>query len=214
MKPVVLCILDGVGWGQRDDGDAVYTAQTPNLDRLQKEYPWVLLNAHGTAVGMPSDDDMGNSEVGHNAMGAGRIFAQGAKLVRESFASGNIWKSPVWSKIQEHSTLHLMGLLSDGNVHSHIDHLCALIKRAHQDAIETLWVHILTDGRDVGPRSALFYIETLEKTLSQCPPTYRIATGGGRMHITMDRYEADWEMVKRGYHCHVHAQGKNVKNTI
>lgn len=207
MRPVVLCILDGVGWGQRDDGDAVYTAQTPALDELQEKNPWVLLKAHGTAVGMPSDSDMGNSEVGHNAMGAGRIFAQGAKLVQESFACGSIWTSPVWNKIQKHSTVHFMGLLSDGNVHSHIDHLCALIKQAHLDEIETVWVHILTDGRDVDPRSACSYIETLEETLAQCSPKYNIASGGGRMHITMDRYEADWTMVQRGYNCHVHAQG-------
>ena len=88
-----LCVLDGVGWGQRDDGDAVYTANTPCLDALQQEKSWVLLKAHGTAVGMPSDSDMGNSEVGHNAMGAGRVFAQGAKLVQESFTSGSIWNS-------------------------------------------------------------------------------------------------------------------------
>ena len=206
MRPVVLCILDGVGWGQRDDGDAVYTAKTPCLDLLQKENPWVLLKAHGIAVGMPSDSDMGNSEVGHNAMGAGRVFAQGAKLVQESFDSGSIWRSSVWNDIRQHSTLHLMGLLSDGNVHSHIDHLCALIKRAHQDEIQNVWVHILTDGRDVDPRSALQYIEKLEKVLAQCSEKYKIATGGGRMHITMDRYEADWDMVKRGYDCHVHAK--------
>ena len=207
MRPVVLCILDGVGWGQRDDGDAVYTANTPCLDELQQKNPWVLLKAHGTAVGMPSDSDMGNSEVGHNAMGAGRVFAQGAKLVQESFTSGSIWESSVWNNIQKCSTLHLMGLLSDGNVHSHIDHLCALIKRAHQDGIEKVWIHILTDGRDVDPRSALTYIEKLETILSQCSDQYNIATGGGRMHITMDRYEADWDMVKRGYDCHVHAKG-------
>ena len=208
MKPVVLCILDGVGWGQRDDGDAVYTAQTPTLDRLQNEYPWVLLNAHGTAVGMPSDDDMGNSEVGHNAMGAGRVFAQGAKLVNESFSSASIWESSAWKEIKTRTTLHLLGLLSDGNVHSHIDHLCALIEQAHKENIPNLWVHILTDGRDVDPKSALSYIQIVEEKLAHCPDTYKIATGGGRMHITMDRYNADWNMVQRGYMCHVHGQGE------
>ena len=207
MSSVVLCILDGVGWGKRDDGDAVYSARTPVLDRLQQDYPWILLKAHGTAVGMPSDGDMGNSEVGHNAMGAGRIFAQGAKLVQQSFESGSIWKSSVWGEIQSRSCLHLMGLVSDGNVHSHIDHLLAFIRQAKADGIERVWVHMLTDGRDVDPRSALQYLARLQPVLDDCGPNYRVATGGGRMWITMDRYEADWEMVKRGYDCHVLARG-------
>jgi len=207
MRSVVLCILDGVGWGQRDDGDAVYTAKTPTFDQIQKTHPWVLLKAHGTSVGMPSDGDMGNSEVGHNAMGAGRIFAQGAKLVQQSFDTGAIWRSNVWNEIKSRSCLHLIGLFSDGNVHSHINHLCALIQKAHHDGIADLWVHLLTDGRDVDPRSALHYLDQLETVLEECGATYRIATGGGRMWITMDRYEADWEMVKRGYDCHVLAKG-------
>ena len=179
MQNVVLCILDGVGWGKRDDGDAVFSAQTPCFDRLQSEYPWVLLKAHGKSVGMPSDGDMGNSEVGHNAMGAGRIFSQGAKLVKNAVESGQIWQSTAWKEIKKHTTLHLLGLLSDGNVHSHIDHLLALIERAHHDQIATLYVHVLTDGRDVDPRSALTYIHTLEEALAQYGPTYKIATGGG-----------------------------------
>ncbi|MEC7986459.1 MAG: 2,3-bisphosphoglycerate-independent phosphoglycerate mutase [Myxococcota bacterium] len=207
MQNIVLCILDGFGWGNRDDGDAVFTAKTPCLDQLQLQYPWNLLKAHGTAVGMPSDGDMGNSEVGHNAMGAGRIFSQGAKLVNQAIENGTMWKSDAWSEISTRKTLHLLGLLSDGNVHSHIHHLLALIAQAHEAEIEKVYVHVLTDGRDVDPRSALTYIETLENALRKYGSHYRIATGGGRMNITMDRYEADWEMVKRGYDCHVHAKG-------
>ena len=91
LGPVVLCVLDGVGWGRRDDGDAVHLARMPHLDRMMATSPWCLLRAHGTAVGMPSDADMGNSEVGHNAMGAGRVFDQGSKLVGAAVASGRIW---------------------------------------------------------------------------------------------------------------------------
>ena len=208
MRPIVLCILDGVGWGRRDDGDAVAMAHTPVLDQLMHEHSWTLLKAHGTAVGMPSDGDMGNSEVGHNAMGAGRIFSQGAKLVQNAIHSGQIWGSAAWQKAITANTLHIMGLLSDGNVHSHIDHFTAIITQAAQEGVQHLRVHLLTDGRDVDPRSALTYIEHLEEVLAGVDADYCIATGGGRMHMTMDRYEADWDMVKRGWDTHVHGQGQ------
>lgn len=210
MGPVVLCILDGVGWGQRDDGDAFFSADTPNLDALLSERPWCLLQAHGTAVGMPSDDDMGNSEVGHNAIGAGRVFAQGAKLVRGAVSDGTIWQSDAWKQAAAtDGTLHLIGLVSDGNVHSHIDHLRAMIDRAHHEGVQRLRVHALTDGRDVSARSALTWITPLEEHLSSLDGVdYAIGSGGGRMLITMDRYEADWPMVKRGYDAHVHAEGR------
>ena len=146
-RPIVLCILDGVGWGRRDDGDAVFLAETPHLDRLSHDHPWTLLSAHGTSVGMPSDGDMGNSEVGHNAMGAGRIFDQGAKLVRNAIESGTIWTSSAWLKAIEAETLHLVGLVSDGNVHSHIKHLHAMIEQASACGVPRLRVHVLTDGR-------------------------------------------------------------------
>lgn len=205
---VVLLILDGVGWGQRDGSDALCVANTPNLNRLFQTEPWCLLKAHGTAVGLPSDADMGNSEVGHNAMGAGRIFDQGAKLVDEAIATGRIWGSDAWKTIVQHQTVHLIGLVSDGNVHSHVNHLNALISRAVVDGVKRLRVHALTDGRDVSARSALTWIEPLEAMLASLPIDGAIATGGGRMHMTMDRYEADWPMVKRGWDCHVHAQGR------
>ena len=207
-RTVTLCILDGVGWGQRDHGDAFFTASTPNLDRLMDNHPWALLKAHGTAVGMPSDGDMGNSEVGHNAMGAGRIFDQGAKLVNTAIETGSIWQSSSWQQAIQGKTLHFLGLLSDGNVHSHIKHLLAMIKRADQSNVQRLRVHVLTDGRDVERRSALQYIAALERTLGDIDRDYAIGSGGGRMWITMDRYEADWPMVKRGYDCHVHGQGR------
>lgn len=209
--PVVLCILDGVGWGRRDDGDAVHLARTPNLDRLMATHPWRLLQAHGTAVGMPSDADMGNSEVGHNAMGAGRVFDQGAKLVDAAIQSGRIWDAEAWStamaRCQAGGTLHLLGLVSDGNVHSHVDHLRALIARAWSDGAQRIRLHALTDGRDVGARTALTWLPALEAELAAAGDG-AVATGGGRMHMTMDRYEADWEMVARGWRCHVHGEGQ------
>jgi 2,3-bisphosphoglycerate-independent phosphoglycerate mutase len=136
MTPVVLCILDGVGWGRRDDTDAVWAANTPNLDRLwaglegkPTEFQACLLRAHGRSVGLPSDADMGNSEVGHNAMGAGRVVEQGAALVDAAIASGAIFETDAWKAIEACETVHFIGLVSDGNVHSHVKHLRALIAR-------------------------------------------------------------------------------------
>ena len=210
-QSVVLCILDGYGLGRQDQTDAVFQARTPNMDALMANHPWGKLKAHGTAVGLPTDGDMGNSEVGHNAMGAGRVFAQGAKLVQIALETGAMWDSPVWQRAVQAKTLHFMGLLSDGNVHSHIDHLTQMLNQADQDGVTSVCIHPLTDGRDVSPRSALHYIEQLETVLaaiSQKPNRhYRIATGGGRMWMTMDRYEADWPMVERGWNCHVVGEG-------
>ena len=199
--PVVLCILDGVGWGRRDETDAVYVAETPHLDALLANAPNCLLRAHGRAVGLPSDADMGNSEVGHNAMGAGRVVDQGASLVDAAIASGAIFESRAWADVMACDTVHFLGLVSDGNVHSHVKHLRALIARAAA-AGKRVRVHALTDGRDVSERSALTWITPLEAELAALPDA-AIASGGGRMRITMDRYEADWAMVQRGWNAHV-----------
>ena len=213
-RPVVLCILDGVGWGRRDATDAVYVAYTPTLDRLLADCPHTLLKAHGTAVGLPSDADMGNSEVGHNAMGAGRVIEQGARLIEAAIASGALFRSEVWREVcarQPPQTVHLLGLVSDGNVHSHIDHLRCLILGAREAGVKRIRVHALTDGRDVSERSALTWIEPLEAGLAALATRgidAKIASGGGRMTITMDRYEADWQMVKRGWDCHVYGVGR------
>lgn len=206
--PVVLCILDGIGWGRRDEGDAVHLANTPHLDALSHNAPWTLLAAHGTAVGMPSDGDMGNSEVGHNAMGAGRVFDQGAKLVQNAIANQSIWDSAAWEQAKQAGTLHLIGLVSDGNVHSHASHLHAMIRQAAAEGIPRLRVHAITDGRDVSARSALTYLAPLEELLAQMNGDYAVGSGGGRMHITMDRYEADWPMVQRGWQAHVEGSGR------
>ena len=209
--PVVLCILDGVGLGRPDDGNAVHVARTPNLDRLLQSQVACPLKAHGSAVGLPSEKDIGNSEVGHNAIGAGTIVEQGASLVQRGLANETAFTSEVWRSLVQSQCLHLIGLLSDGNVHSHVEHLHALIQRAYQDGVRQLRVHILTDGRDVSERSALEYLEPLEALLTRCSVDGRVfcvASGGGRMHITMDRYDADWSMVERGWQCHVHGEGE------
>ncbi len=218
--PVVVCVMDGVGIGRRDESDAVWLARTPTLDRLARDGPTGRLLAHGRAVGMPSDDDMGNSEVGHNAIGAGRIFDQGAKLVAKAIADGSIFEgenAKTWQAVTERvrarrATLHFLGLLSDGNVHSHIEHLFALVRRADREAIERVRVHVLLDGRDVAETSALDYVDALEElleTISAKPGRdYRIASGGGRMTTTMDRYGADWAMVERGWQTHVRGQAR------
>ena len=212
LGPVLVVVMDGVGLGPEYAGNAVKAARTPVLDWLMSTCPWIPLAAHGVAVGMPSDADMGNSEVGHNAMGAGRVFDQGAKLVAEAIASGAIFSGSGWNEIvgnclSNSSTLHFMGLFSDGNVHSHLDHLKAMIFEAKRRGLKKVAVHALLDGRDVGETSALDYLEPFEAWIDALDPHYGIASGGGRMFITMDRYQADWSMVERGWKTHVLAQG-------
>ena len=169
-KPVVLVVMDGVGLSEQDLGNAVNQAHTPNLDKLMKDCPNIQLQAHGTMVGLPDDGDMGNSEVGHNALGSGQIYAQGAKLVNESIETGVIFESKAWNWIKEDSndhTLHLMGLLSDGNVHSHVKHIKALIAQAKKDCIKKVTLHALQDGRDVEQQSALKYINDVEGLMNE-----------------------------------------------
>ncbi len=215
--PVLLVVMDGVGIGCGDRWDAVALARTPTLDRLSAGSPYRSLIAHGTAVGLPSDADMGNSEVGHNALGAGRVFDQGAKLVNRAIADRSIFQGEVWKDLTKRcagagGALHLIGLLSDGNVHSHQDHLHALVEQAAAENFKTVYVHTLLDGRDVPETSALVYLDRLEKLLGRLDSAsgrrYRIASGGGRMVTTMDRYEADWPVVERGWNAHVHGSGR------
>ena len=214
--PVVTIVMDGVGIAPDNGGNAVASAYTPNLDMLMSKYPTLSLKAHGTAVGLPSDDDMGNSEVGHNALGSGQVFAQGAKLVSQSIETGKLFASETWNKVVNNvkdncSVLHFLGLFSDGNVHSHIDHLKALIVRAKEEGIKTVRIHILLDGRDVGETSALDYVIPFEAFISELRDEsfdIAIASGGGRMKITMDRYEANWAMVEEGWKTHVLGQGR------
>ncbi|MDR2842712.1 MAG: 2,3-bisphosphoglycerate-independent phosphoglycerate mutase, partial [Spirochaetaceae bacterium] len=217
--PVVLVIMDGVGYGKYKEGDAVADSKMERLDAITARSPHTKLKAHGKAVGLPSDDDMGNSEVGHNAMGAGRVFNQGASLVSNAISSGAMFKGSAWQEIigavkKSGGSLHFLGLFSDGNVHSHIDHLKSMILQAKKEGIKKVRLHILLDGRDVGETSALEYIDPFEAFLKEQNSDgfdARIASGGGRMWITMDRYGADWEMVRRGWDVHLHGEGRKFK---
>ncbi len=213
-RPIITIVMDGIGIADREVGNAIKAADTPTLDMLAANYPCFSLKAHGTAVGLPSDDDMGNSEVGHNALGAGQVFAQGAKLVSEAIESGRMFQSASWKEIianATESTLHFLGLFSDGNVHSHIDHLKAMVSQAKAEGIKKVRIHILLDGRDVGETSALEYVCPFEEFLASLNDANfdaRIASGGGRMVITMDRYEANWAMVEKGWKTHVLGEGR------
>jgi 2,3-bisphosphoglycerate-independent phosphoglycerate mutase len=213
--PVVLVIMDGVGIGQYEEGDFVRAAWKPNLDKLLATCPHTTLKAHGTAVGMPSDADMGNSEIGHNAIGCGRVYDQGASLVAKAVDSGAVFEGSTWKALvanvqSRDSTLHFIGLFSDGNVHSHLDHLKGMLTRAKKEGIRRARIHALLDGRDVPPTSALDYVLPFEEFLAGLNADgsvdYAIASGGGRMQVTMDRYQADWRIVERGWKTHVLGQ--------
>ena len=215
--PVVLVIMDGVGYGKYKEGDAVADSKMDHLTLLTNKNPHTKLKAHGKAVGLPSDDDMGNSEVGHNAMGCGRVFSQGAALVSKSIETGAMFEGEAWKEVIGNlkngketagraPTLHFLGLFSDGNVHSHLDHLKAMIAHAKKEGVKRVRVHTLFDGRDVGETSALEYVDPFEaflKSLNDASFDAKIGSGGGRMWITMDRYGAEWAMVDRGWQTHV-----------
>jgi 2,3-bisphosphoglycerate-independent phosphoglycerate mutase len=217
--PLLLIVMDGIGLGEANEINAVHLANTPTLDGLFGSELFRELRAHGPAVGLPSKRDMGNSEVGHNAIGAGRIFDQGSMLVSKSIKSGEFFKTDMWVQIEEqciinNGTLHMLGLLSDGNVHSHIEHLFSIILYAAANGFERLRVHALLDGRDVGEKTATKYIDATEMLLHKINIDYedsfydyKIASGGGRMKVTMDRYNANWDVVKRGWYTHVLGEG-------
>ncbi|WP_417068611.1 2,3-bisphosphoglycerate-independent phosphoglycerate mutase [Niveibacterium terrae] len=222
--PVVVIVMDGYGQPKNEAGSAIAAARKPTLDALFAQCPNISLRAHGTAVGMPSDDDMGNSEVGHNAIGAGQVYAQGAALVANAIADGAIWADDAWKQIVagakagangKAGALHFIGLFSDGNVHSHIDHLKAMVAQAKVEGVKTVRIHALIDGRDVPETSALDYVVPFEaflKELSTDGFDARIASGGGRQYITMDRYDANWPMVEKGWHTHVLGEGTQFAN--
>lgn len=214
--PVVTIVMDGYGFNPSGEGNAIAAACKPTLDRLLANYSNVLLKAHGRAVGMPTDDDMGNSEVGHNAIGAGQVYNQGAALVADSIQSGEIFGRDAWKEIvgnarEKGTTLHFIGLFSDGNVHSNISHLKAMVAQSKQEGLKKVRIHILLDGRDVPETSALDYVLPFEQFLSELRSEefdVCIASGGGRMQITMDRYNANWKMVEAGWKTHVLGEGR------
>lgn len=214
--PVVTIVMDGYGFNPSGEGNAIAAACKPTLDRLLANYSNVLLKAHGRAVGMPTDEDMGNSEVGHNAIGAGQVYNQGAALVADSIQSGEIFARDAWKEIvgnvrEKNSVLHFIGLFSDGNVHSNIAHLKAMVAQSKQEGLKKVRIHILLDGRDVPETSALDYVLPFEQFLSELRSEdfdVCIASGGGRMQITMDRYNANWKMVEAGWKTHVLGEGR------
>ena len=221
-KPIVLIVMDGVGETPETLGNCVLRANTPTLDWFKENCPWQKIKAHGGAVGLPTDDDMGNSEVGHNALGCGQVYSQGAKLVNESIESGSIYQSETWkdlvgSVVEKGTVLHFIGLLSDGNVHSNISHLFAMLREAKAEGVKKARVHTLLDGRDVPATSAPEYVKALEEVLAELnDDTFdgRIASGGGRMNVTMDRYQANWGMVELGWNVHVHGEGRQFGSAL
>ncbi len=212
--PIVLVVMDGVGLSAHRSGNAVRQAYTEFLDSAMLKYLNIPLQASGEAVGiMPGQ--MGNSEVGHNALGSGQIIKQGVAQIEAAFATGDIWLSKAWQgtikylKANEkvHPTLHFAGIFSDGGVHSDIKHLEQMIKRAYSEGVRKIRIHCVFDGRDVSPQSEPKYIERLEKFCGQFKDAdFRIASGAGRMVAVADRYESDWGMVKLGWDMMVHGK--------
>jgi 2,3-bisphosphoglycerate-independent phosphoglycerate mutase len=213
-RPLFLCVMDGVGIGPQDEFDAVHCADTPLLKKLMDPTNprCRTIRAHGVAVGLPTDADMGNSEVGHNALGSGRVAKQGAGLVDEALASGAIYASEGYRYLKgafgaNGKALHMLGLLSDGGVHSRDNQLHPLIRQAAADGAKTIRLHVLFDGRDVPDGTSTRFAAELEAVLAEVRAAHgcdaQIASGGGRMNVTMDRYNADWSIVERGWHAHV-----------
>ncbi|SIT91304.1 2,3-bisphosphoglycerate-independent phosphoglycerate mutase [Edaphobacillus lindanitolerans] len=199
-RPAALIILDGFGQRGEAFGNAVAQAKKPNFDRYFSRFPHAFLQASGEAVGLP-EGQMGNSEVGHTNIGAGRIVYQSLTRINKSIREGDFFENPalldsIRNAKEAGRPLHLMGLLSDGGVHSHISHLFALIDLAARHGLENVYVHAFLDGRDVGPKTALGYIEELEQHMALAG-TGRIASVSGR-YYAMDR-DRRWERVQLAY---------------
>ena len=205
-KPIALIIMDGFGESKITEGNAVLNAKTPNLDKLVSECPNTLIAASGMDVGLP-EGQMGNSEVGHTNIGAGRIVYQDLTRVSKSIVDGDFFTNEVLVEAMnnaKNSALHLMGLISDGGVHSHIDHLKALIKMAKEQGVENVFVHGFTDGRDVAPTSALSFVEDIENYMNEVG-VGKFASLSGR-YYSMDR-DKRWERVQLAYEAMVNGKG-------
>ena len=199
-SPVALIILDGFGLREESFGNAVSQAHKPNFDKLWNEYPHTTLTASGEAVGLP-DGQMGNSEVGHLNIGAGRIVYQNLTRINKSIREGDFFKQPALLRAIDHvkannSKLHIMGLLSDGGVHSHYEHLFALLQLAKLNGVTEVYVHGFLDGRDVNPQSALDYIEQTEVKMEEIG-VGKFASITGR-YYAMDR-DKRWDRVEKTY---------------
>lgn len=216
--PIVLVVMDGVGLSREKNGNAVLAAHTEFLDNAVKTQKTMGLLASGEAVGILKDQ-MGNSEVGHNALGAGQIIKQGIAKIEDEFKTGKIFESPAWRGAvdfvkQNDGTLHFSGIFSDGGVHSDINHLFKMLSQAKSEGLKKVRIHLVFDGRDVPPKSADKYVEMLENFLKDLNELdYKIASGGGRMVFVADRYETDWDVVKRGWDAIVHGKAENYFNS-
>ncbi len=207
-KPIVLTIMDGFGFNPETNGNAIDFAKTPRLDRIFKECPTTEIGASGMDVGLP-DGQMGNSEVGHTNIGAGRVVYQELTRITKSIADGDFYKNEAFMKAVENckkndSALHLMGLLSDGGVHSHIEHLYALVELAKRSGLTRVYIHALLDGRDVPPSSAADFIDALNKKLEELS-CGKLATVLGRFY-GMDR-DNRWDRVEKAYAALVYGEG-------
>ncbi len=217
-RPVITIILDGYGIGRQDYTDAIFQASTPFVDHLRKSYASTMLLTHGRHVGLPGEKDLGGSEVGHLTIGAGKIIAQGPTMITNAISDGSFYQMPAlqaaFSRANSGGSLHLIGLLSDGNVHSHLDHFIAVIEEAARQGVKTCYVHALLDGRDVEIQSADQYVDQLENLFTDIRANhpgwqYGFASGGGREVITMDR-DQNWDKVRHGWETHVQgASGSN-----
>ena len=216
--PLIHVVLDGWGVGAADETNAVNRANLPVISRLIRGCPYTQLWTHGKYVGLPNEKDMGGSEVGHMTMGAGMVMEQGPTLIQDLLQSGEFFENPVLSRIiqncvERDTPLHLLGLLSNGNIHSHVDHTEAIIRHAFQSGIRRCYLHALLDGRDTGVQSALDFTEPFEKLFSELKGQrpgidYAFASGGGREVITMDR-DNNWEKIETGWQIHVQGQSEN-----
>jgi len=219
--PVLLIVMDGWGIGSGGPEDAIAQANTPVFDRLWNSYPHTRLFTHGPYVGLPAAKDLGGSEVGHLTMGAGQVLDQGPTRIMKAIADGSFFESEALKQViargQQGGTLHLMGLLSDGNIHSHIDHFLALIDYAVKSGVKRLRLHALLDGRDVGIQTAEGYVARMQQAFDVVNATdgfdYRFATGGGREKVVMDR-DNDWGKVKLGWDAIVHGESPNHFTTM
>lgn len=214
-KPVLLCILDGFALREEITGNAVAQAKKPNFDRFWNQFPHTTLQASGNAVGLP-EGQMGNSEVGHLNIGAGRVVYQDLTRVTKSIEEGSFYNNETFLSAIRHvkekkSRLHLYGLLSDGGVHSHIKHLFALLDLAAKEQVEEVYVHAFLDGRDVSPDSSLRYIEQLQAKMDELG-TGKIATVQGR-YYAMDR-DKRWERTEKSYRAMVYGEGPSYQDPI
>jgi len=210
--PLLLIVLDGWGVGAHGEGDAIFQAFTPTIEAMGGAFAKTTLYTHGHYVGLPAVADIGGSEVGHLTMGAGEVLPQGPTRIEQMMDSGEFFEGKTLNGIidkclEADTPLHLLGLLSDGKVHSHVEHIYRIIDHAEKRGIRRLYVHALLDGRDVPFQSALDYVEPMEARLEEIGKShpgwdYAIASGGGREVITMDR-DTNWDKVKRGWETHV-----------